>query len=434
MENKIGEILEAITELKKETNEKLNDLENKINQRYSEIESEDGDIYLDEKYTSLVREQQEIMKNAENKIQEMNSKIQSIKHQLELENAKKEYLELSREKVAIEREIEKDETTIKESKLFKTRNELEKEIIKLKSLGKTSADSEVREYERDIQLISKELKGIEERIETKRVKLDNVTQRLNELAQNREIIPTTKQVENDNDEEYNDLRSVIKNSRREYDDVYSISYLVSNKGVYYNGLLQDEDELLDYISEDEFDKEMLKILGREKTLKLQEKYDPYIVAAILNNGFDWFGEDQKYIENAKSIRLNKYYNFIVNKKANKDINITYDLRGTSTLLNFFGKNILNREFVKEAKRYAYKSREFADVIVDKITSLKFKMYDILPRRKTETLTIKYGMDEANNSRKNNWKVQESYSTKIQDNKLTKSDKPHLSNIQTDKSR
>ena len=62
------------------------------------------------------------------------------------------------------------------------------------------------------------------------------------------------------------------------------------------------------------------------------------------------------------------------------------------------------------------------------------MYDILPRRKTETLTIKYGMDEANNSRKNNWNVQESYSTKIQDNKLTKSDKPHLSNIQTDKSR
>ena len=81
---------------------------------------------------------------------------------------------------ALEREIEKDETIIKESRLFKTRDELEKEITKLKSLGKTADDSEVREYERDIKLISKELKGVEERIETKRVKLNKVIQRLNE--------------------------------------------------------------------------------------------------------------------------------------------------------------------------------------------------------------------------------------------------------------
>lgn len=277
----------------------------------------------------------------------------------DLEKARMEYLELSREKVDIEREIERDETIIKESRLFKTRDELEKEITKLKSLGKTADDSEVREY----------------------------------------------------------------------DDVYAISYLVSNKGIYYNGLLQDEDELLDYIYEDEFDKEILKILGKEKALKFQEKYDPYIVAAILNNGFDWFEQDPNYIENAKSIRLNKYYNFIINKKANKDINIVYDLRGTSMLLSILGKNILNREFVKEAQEYAYKSRGFANVIVNKITSLKFRMYDVLPRRKKGILTIKYGIDEKNGNRKNNWKVRENYSTETQNNKLNSSNKSQLQNIQ-----
>ena len=347
----------------------------------------------------------------------------------DLEKARMEYLELSREKVDIEREIEKDETIIKESRLFKTRDELEKEITKLKSLGKTADDSEVREYERDIKLISKELKGVEERIKTKRVKLNKVIKRLNELEENGEIIQSVKKSENVNDEEYNDLKSIIKKSRREYDDVYAISYLVSNKGIYYNGLLQNEDELLDYIYEDEFDKEILKILGKEKALKFQEKYDPYIVAAILNNGFDWFEQDPNYIENAKSIRLNKYYNFIINKKANKDINIVYDLRGTSMLLSILGKNILNREFVKEAQEYAYKSRGFANVIVNKITSLKFRMYDVLPRRKKGILTIKYGIDEKNGNRKNNWKVRENYSTETQNNKLNSSNKSQLQNIQ-----
>ena len=120
----------------------------------------------------------------------------------DLEKARMEYLELSREKVDIEREIEKDETIIKESRLFKTRDELEKEITKLKSLGKTADDSEVREYERDIKLISKELKGVEERIKTKRVKLNKVIQRLNELEENGEIIQSVKKSENVNDEEY----------------------------------------------------------------------------------------------------------------------------------------------------------------------------------------------------------------------------------------
>ena len=49
----------------------------------------------------------------------------------DLEKARMEYLELSREKVDIEREIEKDETIIKESRLFKTRDELEKEIFEV---------------------------------------------------------------------------------------------------------------------------------------------------------------------------------------------------------------------------------------------------------------------------------------------------------------
>ena len=261
------------------------------------------------------------------------------------------------------------------------------------------------------------------------MKLNKVIQRLNELEENGEIIQSVKKSENVNDEEYNDLKSIIKKSRREYDDVYAISYLVSNKGIYYNGLLQNEDELLDYIYEDEFDKEILKILGKEKALKFQEKYDPYIVAAILNNGFDWFEQDPNYIENAKSIRLNKYYNFIINKKANKDINIVYDLRGTSMLLSILGKNILNREFVKEAQEYAYKSRGFANVIVNKITSLKFRMYDVLPRRKKGILTIKYGIDEKNGNRKNNWKVRENYSTETQNNKLNSSNKSQLQNIQ-----
>ena len=86
-----------------------------------------------------------------------NKMVEILETITDLEKARMEYLELSREKVDIEREIEKDQTIIKESRLFKTRDELEKEITKLKSLGKTADDSEVREYERDIKLISKEL-------------------------------------------------------------------------------------------------------------------------------------------------------------------------------------------------------------------------------------------------------------------------------------
>ena len=57
------------------------------------------------------------------------------------------------------------------------------------------------------------------------------------------------------------------------------------------------------------------------------------------------------------------------------------------------------------------------------------MYDVLTRRKKGILTIKYGIDEKNGNRKNNWKVRENYSTETQNNKLNSSNKSQLQNIQ-----
>ena len=160
MEDEIEKISSKIAELERESKLDEERIESRIVKRYYEIENECGEVYLDEEYTSLIREKQNIMDSTKNKIQQMKAQIQDIREQ-ELEKVKTEYLTLVTQKEDIKEEINKDEKIVKESKLFKTREELKQEIVRLKKLGKKETDSEIIEYKRDIELISRELDKVE---------------------------------------------------------------------------------------------------------------------------------------------------------------------------------------------------------------------------------------------------------------------------------
>lgn len=434
MEDEIEKISRKIAELERESKLDEERIESRIVKRYSEIEKECGEVYLDEEYTSLIREKQNIMDSTKNKIQQMKAQIQDIRER-ELEKVKTEYLTLVTQKEDIKEEINKDEKIVKESKLFKTREELKQEIVRLKKLGKKETDSEIIEYKRDIELISRELDKVEKKLYEKRTELNSINERLQEIERNgiqEQLVPKTdiqeevqqevqedaketvlsnkEAIEEDKKiEEIGDLKSIIKNIKVDYNFDSKISYVVSERGIYYNGVLQDEDELYDYIFDDKFEEEILRVLGEEKTQKFQEKYDPYIVAAILNNEFDWCGESEEYIENAKKDRVNKYYDLIINKNKSNDVQIQYDLKNVSWISRLLGKSKLSNAFVNEVKEYAYKSRGVADVFVDKITNFKFKINDFMMRKKH---TIKYQIPENTEIAKKSWELPENYLKKL----------------------
>lgn len=450
MEDEIEKISSQIAELERES--KLNEerIESSIVQRYSEIENECGEVYLDEKYTSLIREKQNIIDSTKNKIQQLKAQIQDIREQ-ELEKVKTEYLTLVTQKEDIKEEINRDERIVKESKLFKTREELKQEIVRLKELGKKDTDSEIIEYQRDIELISRELDKVEKKLYEKRTELNSINERLQEIERNgiqEQLVPKTdiqeelqqevqedaketvlsnkEPIEEDKKiEEIGDLKSIIKSIKVDYNFDSKISYVVSERGIYYNGVLQDEDELYDYIFDDKFEEEILRILGEEKTQKFQEKYDPYIVAAILNNEFDWCGESEEYIENAKKDRVNKYYDLIINKNKSNDVQIQYDLKNVSWISRLLGKSKLSNAFVNEVKEYAYKSRGVADVFVDKITNLKFKINDFMMRKKH---TIKYQIPENTEIAKKSWKLPENYLKELNKSNTTPQNYSKISRI------
>ena len=263
--DKIEEISNKIIYLEKLLQERKLEYDDKLKQRYLEIEVIGEDAYIDEEYNDIFRKSQYDLEKIQQKIDVLYKKLELLDNvENNVGNAKEKYDSLVENRKFLKEQISKDEKIIKESQLWQKREGLKQEIERLLKLGKSDDYIEIREYKSDIEKISKELAKIEERIKEQQVKLLELEEEIKKYdiqegkTDNEEIIQIAS--ENISDDEYKDLTSIISSNLIKEREKCKIHYEVTNKGIVYNGFYQDENELYEYIQHKKMNKKLEKIL------------------------------------------------------------------------------------------------------------------------------------------------------------------------------
>ena len=410
--DKIEEISNKIIYLEKLLQERKLEYDDKLKQRYSEIEVIGEDAYIDEEYNDIFRKSQYDLEKIQQKIDVLYKKLELLDNvENNVGNAKEKYDSLVENRKFLKEQISKDEKIIKESQLWQKREGLKQEIERLLKLGKSDDYIEIREYKSDIEKISKELAKIEERIKEQQVKLLKLEEEIKkydiqeEKTDNEEIIQIAS--ENISDDEYNDLTSIISSNLIKEREKCKIHYEVTNKGIVYNGFYQDENELYEYIQHKKMNKKLEKILENCQIETFKQNADPYLIAAILNNDDYFLNEEQN--RTIMEDNLKSYYNFIINGVNDGKIDIKYDLRRMSIISKIKNECNLKFDFISEIKKIAYRNRNIADIEGDSLLKLYFRIKKVIERmnvRQKQRNVMALPQSTKKREYNNNWKVAE----------------------------
>lgn len=350
---------------------------------------------------------------------------QAIKEHEEFVSAKKEYEDLKTEKQDVTAKLELQKQEREKNTLVKQREELNAEIEKLKSKGKDEVDPEYREYLSDLEKINKELAQKDNEIDETETKLSNIDNRMNELeekygkemlekedsaqpekkpeptnsqqpapqkpepvkpqqpvAQKPEPIkPQQPRISNPvpvKSQQPISSKQKLKIVREKGTLIASsqeepiFGYEISAKGIFYNGVLQEEEELAEICDNEKFSEKLEDMLGVKADI-LNKKGDSFIIAAII--------KDESEEEAIK--KLEAYANLLHRPNSQENnISIKYDLTGTSFLSRLTKNCKLSRDVIEYAKDKAYECREISEVKTGPITALKFKIRDMIEKSKT----------------------------------------------------
>ena len=339
--------------------------------------------------------------------------------------AKQEYKNLKKEKQDVTAKLELQKQEHEKSTLLQQREQLNAEIEKLKAKGKNEKDPEYREYLSDLEKINKELASKDNEIDETETKLSNIDNRMNELeekygkemlekedsaqpekkpeptnsqqpapqkpepvkpqqpvAQKPEPIkPQQPRISNPvpvKSQQPISSKQKLKIVREKGTLIASsqeepiFGYEISAKGIFYNGVLQEEEELAEICDNEKFSEKLEDMLGVKADI-LNKIGDSFIIAAII--------KDESEEEAIR--KLEAYANLLYKPNSQENnISIKYDLTGTSFLSRLTKNCKLSRDVIEYAKDKAYECREISEVKTGPITALKFKIRDMIEKSKT----------------------------------------------------
>lgn len=162
----------------------------------------------------------------------------------------------------------------------------------------------------------------------------------------------------------------------------SFSYQVSAKGIFYNGIKQDETLLNEFAENNNLEDILEFVMDELAAEDLLQYGDKYIILSILSNGKS---QDFRITEEAKANLRNYYKTLLDNTKSDK-VKISYDLRGTTWFSKLIGKCQLSPEYLEYAQILAYDNRKIADVKTGPITGMIYKFKDFVSNLNTKRIS------------------------------------------------
>lgn len=320
---------------------------------------------------------------------------------------KTEYQNLKTQMQEINKRIENQKKEYKENPLRIQAEQLKKEISKLKALGRNDS-SEYREYMHDITKIEKELsekyKGLKED-EQELSKINAKIQELKKSLGEEQVEITRKRPTKIN---RNNVSERPQNSYPERTmERKPFSYEVSAKGVYYDGELQDADELERYWLEHDLQDFLSYYIEPDQLEYLFYNCDPYLISAIIYNGAEGVerGEEGNIILSQEAIDRAKDYIELLQNPRNKEkskLKIKYDLRDMDRFSRLTHRCILNKYMVHETMLQAKMNGNIAEVIPSRKEIFKAKIKNMFKRSKVKKIPEKTGLtiEETNGKQEN----------------------------------
>ena len=321
----------------------------------------------------------------------------------EFVTAKREYENLKKEKQDVKAKLELQKQEHEKNTLVLQREQLNAEIEKLKVKGKNETDPEYREYLSDLEKINKELARKDNEIDETETKLSNIDNRMKELESKygKEKLEQEERLKPRQEPPRNPApipgqvppqkptptpgqvppqkpaptpgqvppQKPAPTPGQVPPRNKVFNFEICSKGIFYNGVLQSEEELLEIYNRDGFLDDLEKMLGK-KSEEIIYSGDIFIISSIIKNN-----EMPDAIE-----KLEAYADALSNSQNKENnIDIKYDLTGMSLFSRLTHSCNLSKKTIEYAKDFAYCSRKMANVKMGPITSMKFKIKDMIER-------------------------------------------------------
>lgn len=378
MEEEIKKLREQINELKNELKKNQNIISQRIKEKTKELVQECKDIQNDEEIINLKLSYQIIERNVSNKLKQLNFQISEI---TEFENSKKEKIDILL-KLINERTMQNygeeylDYKDYDDKEIQELKEKID-EIRRQKIITKVELENIKKEYqnlkkekiklEKEIDEIDKnntsqhffdEKKMIEEEI--RELNLDNSNYKSIEIEEYK------NKIEKINEEIEKNMRKTKEKKAKIIKIVKDITKLEEKYG---------KDKL-----EDIENKEKVKIIqqsqNQENDMNNKKEYK-------INFNKNGILCDGTLIDITKINNLQDFIKNIINNTRDKEIKLSFDLRGMKTAFTFANKNLLNSKQVKEIKELAYENRYKSEIIHGFLSKQEFLLKNLLSKIKQQ---------------------------------------------------
>lgn len=198
----------------------------------------------------------------------------------------------------------------------------------------------------------------------------------------------------------------VENNKNEENKKFLYKFSIK-KGIEFDGKRLDVEKLLIWHEQNQEDIEAViekTLEGKKDIAEFIQSGDKLIYLSIMIKDLTETKNPIIQLTEQAKERLEEYYNVWANpiSQEESNMNIEYDLRGTSRIARFFRRTSLTQQDINNIKENAFETRNRKNVSIDKLTNIEFKIKELFQKIKSdkETKGLKAGEEtRENNSNK-----------------------------------